>query len=295
VKRAAVEVGGQEVVVGDFGGTGAPAVLVHGIGGAKINWMLLAPLLTDRFHVLALDLPGFGETALDGRSAGLDDQKDLVIRFIEHLAAGPALLIGHSMGGLISMMVAAARPDLVSRMVLFDPAFPPRTRSPAPGVPTVVLDLMSRAPGVFAPVGKALTRLRGARATVIQALRETSAAGSPLPGAFVDAHVDAEAQRSRGPEPYAGYLQAWRWFTVVFADIPRLEAVVRAVAAPTLLLHGQLDPVVSPGAAQRLAELQPGWTLNFLEGVGHNPNFETPDVSARLIHAWLDEVTGSPA
>ncbi|GAC1331411.1 MAG: alpha/beta hydrolase [Candidatus Dormibacteria bacterium] len=291
--RLEVEVNGAPLVAGDYGGEGPPLVMLHGIGGAKINWMLLAPLLTDTYHVLALDLPGFGETALRGRSAGLDAQRDLVIRFIEQLAAGPALLMGHSMGGLISMMAAAARPDLVSRMVLFDPAFPPRTRSPAPGVPTPLLNLMSRAPARFAPVGKALTRIRGARATVLRALRETSAPGSRLPGSFIDAHVDAEARRSRGPQPYVGYLQAWRWFTIAFDDVPRLEAMVREIQAPTLLFHGVEDAVVSPAAARRLAELQPGWRLHLLEDVGHNPNFEAPERSAALVRAWLGEVSSS--
>jgi len=291
MKRVHVQLAGS-LVTGDFGGDGPAAVLLHGIGGAKINWMLLAPQLTERFKVIALDLPGFGETPLAGRSAGLGAQRDLVCRYIGEVIGRPVTLVGHSMGGLISMLVAAARPDLVDRLILFDPAFPPRTSSPAPGVPTAALNFMSRAPGVFAPVARVLTAMRGAEATVRQALNNTSADGPSLPPAFVDAHVAAESARMRRPGAYTGYLQAWRWFAEEFAKPADLEAMVRSIRAPTMLLHGELDTVVSPAAAHRLSELQPGWALRMVPGIGHNPNFEDPGLSARLVFEWLD---GAPS
>ena len=275
------------LVVGDFGGGGPPLLMVHGIGGAKINWMLLAPLLADRFHVEALDLPGFGESPLAGRSAALDSQRNLVVRYIQEVVGSPVVLTGHSMGGLISMLVASARPDLVERLVLFDPAFPPRTRSPAPGVPTMALNLMSRAPRLFAPVGSALTLLRGPRSTVERALANSSAPSSTLPAAFVEAHVEAETARLHGATPYLGYLQAWRWFGEAYEEPSTLEAMATGISAPTLLIHGELDRVVSPDAARRLGELQPGWSVRMMAGIGHNPNFEAPEVSAQWIFEWL--------
>ena len=156
---------------------------------------------------------------------------------------------------------------------------------------TGALNLLSVAPGVFAPVAGALTRARGAEATVREALNSTSADGHALPPEFVAAHVAAEAARMGTRGAYVGYLQAWRWFSIQFADPPRLEAMVRAVKAPAMVLHGALDRVVSPRSAHRLSELQPGWALRMIEGVGHNPNCEVPDHSARLILDWIDGVT----
>ena len=122
MRREEVNLGGP-LVLGDYGGDGPAMLMIHGIGGAKINWMLLAPLLAQRFHVRALDLPGFGETPLAGRRAGLDAQRDLVSRCIDEVVGAPVVLVGHSMGGLIAMMVASRRPELVDRLVLF--ACPP--------------------------------------------------------------------------------------------------------------------------------------------------------------------------
>ncbi len=280
------------VVYRDHGGDHLPAaVLVHGIGGSGINWSLLAPLLAARFHVLALDLPGFGETPLGGRHAGLEAQRDLVARFLETVAGPPALLVGHSMGGLITAMVAAARPELVHHAVLFDPAFPP-TRSPAPGLPKEVLDAVSRAPSIAGGLGRAMVRLRGAERMVHESFQRTCGHGAELPDEFVADHVRAEAERMRFPGAYVGYMQAWASFRKHFSDLAALEATIGGVTTPTLLVHGREDPVVLPAAAARLSELQPGWRLVFMEGVGHNPIFEAPRASADAILGWLEGFKG---
>jgi pimeloyl-ACP methyl ester carboxylesterase len=287
VKRLEADLDGP-LVYGDFGGAGKPlAVLVHGIGGAKVNWILLAPLLAERFHVLALDLPGFGETPLAGRSASLDDQRVLVVAFIERMAEGRALVVGHSMGGLIAAMVGAARPDLVRGLVLFAPAFPP-TESPAPGLPSRLLDRAAFFPTVSGGLGQALMQLRGARTVVTETLERTSADFGALPREFVDAHVEAEAARMRQPGAYIGYMQGWRWFHTRFKDASTLERMIRSITLPAILIQGTRDGVVLPQAGHRLAEIQPGWTAHFMEGIGHNPNFEAPAESAALVWAWLD-------
>ncbi|HEV1997135.1 MAG TPA: alpha/beta hydrolase [Candidatus Dormibacteraeota bacterium] len=276
------------LVYRDYGGEGLPpAVLIHGIGGAGINWMLLAPLLTAKFHVMALDLPGFGESPLAGRVAALDAQSDLVARFVEEVAGGPTLLIGHSMGGMITMIVSSKRPDLVAHAVLFDPAFPPTT-SPAPGLPGRALDVMSSAPALAGAFGRGLVRLRGAKTMVQESFRQTCVDAAALPPDFVTAHIAAEAARMRVPCAYVGYMQAWRWFRDHFSKPADLETMIQAITVPTLLLHGDQDQVVLPSAARRLAKIQPTWTTYFMGGVGHNPNFEAPDASAWAILGWLD-------
>ncbi|MDQ6746879.1 MAG: alpha/beta hydrolase, partial [Candidatus Dormibacteraeota bacterium] len=178
--------------------------------------------------------------------------------------------------------------DLVRGLVLFAPAFPP-TDSPAPGLPASLLDRVAYAPGLAGRLGQTLMRARGARTVVEETLRRTSADFDALPKAFVDAHVEAEAARMRQPGAYVGYMQGWRWFHREFADRAGLERMVRSVAVPTILIQGTLDNVVLPQAGRRLAELKPGWTSHFLEGVGHNPNFESPVASIGLVRSWLRE------
>src|SRR6184192_2982158 len=108
----------------DFGGTGPTLVLVHGLGGSHVNWMAVAPALARDARVLAVDLAGFGRTPLGERSADVHANRILLDRFLEGVAAGPAVLVGNSMGGLVAIMEAALAPERVAGLVLVAPAQP---------------------------------------------------------------------------------------------------------------------------------------------------------------------------
>ena len=104
----------------DFGGAAeAPrVVLVHGLGGSHLNWCLLAPPLVPHARVLALDLVGFGLTYPEGRSATVQANAALVARFVREVAGGPAVLVGNSMGGMVSILATAAQPGAVTGLTL---------------------------------------------------------------------------------------------------------------------------------------------------------------------------------
>lgn len=94
----------------DFGGAGSPVVCVHGLGGSSEDWLAMGPLLAARHRVVALDLTGFGRTPPMGRSSRVPELRRLLSDFIRHVSDEPVLLMGNSMGGLLSM-VQAARPS----------------------------------------------------------------------------------------------------------------------------------------------------------------------------------------
>ena len=100
-----------------------PALYVHGLGGSSANWTDLAGLLADRLDGQAIDLPGFGRSD-PGRRYTLGAFAERVIRWIEHGDRGPVHLFGNSLGGAISVRVAALRPDLVRTLTLISPAMP---------------------------------------------------------------------------------------------------------------------------------------------------------------------------
>jgi pimeloyl-ACP methyl ester carboxylesterase len=118
-----VDLGGPVHYV-DFGGpAGAPrVVLVHGLGGSHLNWCLLAPRLAQVLRVLAVDLVGFGLTRPEGRAATVHANVALLDRFVAEVAGAPAILVGNSMGGMISILEAAAQPRAVAALALLDPA-----------------------------------------------------------------------------------------------------------------------------------------------------------------------------
>ena len=100
------------------GGSGAPIVLVHGLGGAAPNWRLVAPALAARHRVLVPELPGHGGSAPLRGASSLDPFADAVTAVAEAEDAVPAPWVGHSLGGLVTLRAAALRPDAVSRIVL---------------------------------------------------------------------------------------------------------------------------------------------------------------------------------
>src|SRR2546428_8653300 len=108
----------------DFGGSGPPLVCVHGLGGSALNWMAVGHQLARDYRVLAPDLRGFGETPLSSGVSTIASNQRLLDRFIREVAGSPAVLVGNSMGGLLSSLQAARRPETVSAAVLADPALP---------------------------------------------------------------------------------------------------------------------------------------------------------------------------
>lgn len=91
-----------------------PALYVHGLGGSSQNWTDLAGLLAARLDGQAIDLPGFGRSEPGARYT-VPAFADRVVRWIEHSGRGPVHLFGNSLGGAISVRVAALRPTSYGR------------------------------------------------------------------------------------------------------------------------------------------------------------------------------------
>ena len=105
-------------------GRGAPVVLLHGIASSSVTFEYVIPKLTDRRRVVALDLLGFGRsTAPASTQFTIDEHVDAVVRTLEHQnVATPFTLVGHSLGALISLRLAARFPKMVGHLVLVAPA-----------------------------------------------------------------------------------------------------------------------------------------------------------------------------
>jgi pimeloyl-ACP methyl ester carboxylesterase len=279
----------------DEAGEGGPLVMVHGLGGNALNWMDVGPGFAERHHTVALDLAGFGETPLFNRSAAVGANADLVGRFIEEVIGEPVTLIGNSMGGHIAVLLAADHPDLVRRAVLVDPAVPGvHVRRPEPAMLAVMATLS--VPGLAENVLDRRTRMLGAEALVRQTLSLVCADPSRLSAEIVAAHVKLTRERERlGPQNTRAFVQATRSIGLRMAD-PRFWLKARKVKAPTLVVHGELDRVIPLAAARELVRRVPGWELEVLEGVGHVPMMETPNVFLRAVRDFLgDRIAPAPA
>ena len=100
------------------GGSGEPLVLVHGLGGAAVNFTELAPLLARSRRVLVPDLPGHGRSDPLPSVEGLSSYADHVVALAEREGMLPAAVLGYSMGGVVALRLAVNRPESVRALVL---------------------------------------------------------------------------------------------------------------------------------------------------------------------------------
>ncbi len=271
----------------DHGGDGPPMVLLHGIGGSHINWMSVAPALAGSFHVYALDLIGFGFTPVGRRDARLATQARYVDRFITEVSGGPAVVMGHSMGGVIAMMLAATYPASLSRLVPIDPAAC-AIRGGDHGIPTWVMLALAAVPALGGRIAGAIVRRAGAEAVVREALARAYAPGSAIEPGFLAAHIELEKRRAELPAPYRGYIEGWASMHDVHAERDSFAIdVVERIQAPTLLVRGTVDPRIAQRWFERLSDLRPDWDNARLKGIGHDPHMEAPEIFLGAVSGWL--------
>lgn len=118
-----IELAGRRVRYVDLGsGDGPPIVLVHGLAGNWQNWLENLPRLSRERRVLALDLPGFGESEEPADKISIGGYGRTVNEFAERLELGEVVLVGNSMGGFVTAETAIQFPERVERLVLISAA-----------------------------------------------------------------------------------------------------------------------------------------------------------------------------
>jgi pimeloyl-ACP methyl ester carboxylesterase len=275
----------------DYGGTGPPMVLVHGLGGSHLNWLHVADGLARTHRVVAPDLAGFGLTPPAGRKSTVPANQELLHRFAARLFDGEqVVLIGNSMGGLISILQAAAHPGAVRALVLLNPALP-LADTGSVNVFTLQRLFVPLIPGV----GEAALSRYYERVSAEEQLEQTLAAVTADPDSVPTRHREPNLEmirlRKQMEWTVPSFLQASRSIAGVLTRRRRLAATLRAIECPVLLVHGEADTIVSPASARWAHARRPDWRLEILPGVGHVPQVEAPGRFLELVDAFLSAST----
>ncbi|MFG2829322.1 alpha/beta fold hydrolase [Streptomyces sp. NPDC048434] len=266
-----------------------PALYVHGLGGSSQNWSDLMPLLADRVDGEAIDLPGFGQSPPpeDGNYS-VSAQARAVIRHLDAAGRGPVHLIGNSMGGAASTRVAAMRPDLVRTLTLISPALP-ELRPQLTAVPTALLAVPGIA-GLFGRLTHDWTPERRTREVLALCYGDP---GRVSPEGFNAAAVEY-ARRLELPYFWEVMERSARGLVNAYTlgGQHNLWRQAERVLAPTLLVYGGRDRLVSFRMARRAAAAFRGSRLLTLPEAGHVAMMEYPETVARAVRELLDsEVT----
>ena len=263
----------------DYADTGAgPAlVVVHGSASGHRQWQRLAETLRDRYRIIAVNLFGYGKTSAWPATRPLDaaDQAELVVAAAD-LAAGPVVLVGHSLGGAVAFEAAARLAGRVRLLVAFEPALfghlkvngPPAAYDEIAGVAARFLALADA--GDWDAAGQWFVDYwsgPGAWAAMPDARRHGALATLPAV-----AHEWAMAMGGIRP------LDGWR-----------------AITAPVHLVHAADTHAPTREVIRLLAWAYPHWTMHAVPSGGHMAPLARPDLVNPLIGAILDAAEHGPA
>jgi pimeloyl-ACP methyl ester carboxylesterase len=284
-------VGGVSLHVRRTPGTAAATVVyVHGLGGSSTNWTDLAALLSPFAAGVAVDLPGFGLSEPGpGFDFSLEAHADVVASFVNGLDAGPVHLVGNSMGGAVALLVAARRPELVRTLTLISPAMPDRRPDPRrlsdPMMVLAYLPLIGR---------RARRRLAsfGPRERAAQVIKLCFAHPEAFPSHRMDELVEEHAARAGLKWADAAMSQSTlgifrTWFARGSAS---LWSIAPLVSAPTLVVWGTEDRVISVRRAARTATALPHGRLLVLPRTGHVAQMERPIAVAKAVLGMWERV-----
>jgi pimeloyl-ACP methyl ester carboxylesterase len=264
------------------GPTDTAFVMVHGLGASHLSWIQVAEGLSGLGRVVAIDLPGFGTTPLDGRGTSLMEQRRVVAAAVRWVEAERVVLCGNSMGGAISILQAAVEPSSVHGLVLTNSVFPWRLGAiPHPLVMTAF--------GIYATprLGERVVRWRlramEPEQMVRVSLRVLAADPRTIPDGVVRLLVDQARGRRDDPDAVRSFLEAARSMIRLGRRPEISRRALGNVTCPVLVLHGRRDRLVPAAFARAELVSHPAWRGRFFRDLGHIPQMEAPG-------RWLAQV-----
>lgn len=251
-------------------GSGSILLMLHGIGGGQAAFARqMASFSQAGYRAVAWDMPGYGESQLV-EPYSFATLADACIRLVEHLLLDQgsrhgrgAILLGHSIGGMVAQEVAARRPELVERLILCG-------TSPAFGKPDGDWQRAFIAQRT-APLDQGLSMADMATLLVPR-----------MAGPEADPAGVATAIACMGQVSAATYRRALE--ALVTFD---RRAALGNIRIPTLLLAGGQDGNAPPSVMQKMAQSIPGSAYVELEGIGHLQNLEAPERFERAVLDFL--------
>jgi pimeloyl-ACP methyl ester carboxylesterase len=259
-------------------GRGRPLVLVHGVTLQAHVWAPLMHLLSDRFRVVAVDVRGHGRSVVGSDGVGrIAAARDLA-GVLESLDLRGAVLVGHSMGGMIIGELCAHHHDVVDERVAGLVLMNTVVSHVVPDRAVPVARSVRRRADARVAAGRRLPRLVGDNDRSLIATRV--AFGSHPSGAAV------EQVRSLGEQVDL------RYYIPLWADLLDYdgEAALESVDLPTVVLVGSRDLLTPPSMARRIVRHLKDGELQVIEGAGHQLMQERPRQVAEQIRRLADRI-----
>jgi pimeloyl-ACP methyl ester carboxylesterase len=238
---------------------GEPLLLLHGYTDSSRSWSLVAPYLAD-YRLLIPDQRGHGAADAPACCYSMSAYADDARLFMDALGIERAAVAGHSMGSMVAIAMAAEYPERVSSIVL---------------IGSTALVPVKRGDWLYDQVAALEEPLNPAS----QFMRDWHPANQPTP-------VDAAFASAAMDELLVIPLHVWRGVMRELAYVP-VGRHAADVKAPVLVLSGGKDPLFPAEHHVSLLKAFPGAEAHVFPELGHNPNWERPDLVAAAINRFL--------
>ena len=255
-------------------GSGIPVLFVHGFADSSYSWHKnLEAFSENGFHVLAIDLPGMGQSIpAAGFNYSPDTLVDSLVEFLDYKGLDKVNVVGNSLGGSLTLFLAIRHPERVLKLVPVDPACYPNNRH-------AMYSAVARNPwlaAILKPVlGPWIFKI---------ALRRSYYDSSKVAKAL----ISEKAQVFRRSDWVDNLFKlGGGYFSNNFNDY---TGKYGSIVQPTLLIWGAGDRLINPESyAQRLHQDMPGSNLVVVEKAGHLPHQEQPQVFNQLVMDFLKQ------
>jgi pimeloyl-ACP methyl ester carboxylesterase len=248
-------------------GDGPPVVLVHGVGLRLESWLGQIDELAQRASVVAVDLPGHGESErLDEPVPELSDLSDAIVNLIKAEIGEPCVVMGHSLGALVAMDIATRSPTLVRGLVALTPIF-------------------QRSESALNVVGERVEWLASAT--------DAEVAEMPMPrwfGESPDDRLRVLADVCRGwlrEGDREGYRAAYRVFA---SEAGPLESAIGVIACPALFFTAEFDPNSTPAMSEALAAIAPKGRAYVLQRARHMMQMTHIEAVNSVLDGFLNDL-----
>lgn len=255
---------GLETIYYDEYGSGEPIILIPGLGGTRFGWIKQLVPFSKKYRVINIDNRDGGNSEQSASSYDINDMTNDVVGLIENLNLGSVYVVGISMGGFIAQYLALKHPEYIKKMVLVSTSSGGSSHVyPKPEI----FSLLNHNPNEDVK-----TRVRNLQTLITG------------PG-FVDNHPEdierAVEYAIKLPMPHEAY-QRQLSAAKTHNKVGTREYLSR-ISVPTLVIHGECDPIMPYPNGQVLATEIPGAKFLSLPNVGHLPHIEVTDTFNKAV------------
>lgn len=245
-------------------GKGFPIILIHGFCETHEIWNGFAEELSRSFEVFVIDLPGFGESPLPQSPFSVDDVATIVLAWINQTNIKHPVLIGHSLGGYVSLAMAKRNPEKFAGLALFQSTAYPDSEEKKANRNKVIDFVETHGTDPYIDTF--------------------------VPGLFYDKKHPAIPMadliaRKTTKAALIAYAKAIR---------DRLSSIdfIKSYRKPLLILGGAQDTIIPSASLHEQGKLAPSASVHILNDTAHMAMYESPEKSRRIVENFAQEVIG---